>query len=311
MTSKCYKTVSCDAKPANSEWNGDSSYSVEYDVDAEAWNPGPAYATNFGDGDPEPCQFKCKADYTYTGAECKKKSQCSAVFDGSSSKIAVQHNDLLNLDSETWTIEAWIKQGDDDVANYAIHPILRKGGTSSDAAYYISGFYTLNNGAGYGLSSYQQYTYSQGYGPQAQTKTAELKKNMSNVPYSAEWTHIAMVQHKEQQNWWSTYKLLVFVNGEQISSQDYESNYAVPTTKTVAEALYIGVNLSTGKHFKGLIDSIKISSVDKYSENFTPGKFLPDDDTIAFWDFNGSTEESKNNMTITSAENITYSDDCL
>ena len=219
---------------------------------------------------------------------------------------------MLNLDSETWTIEAWIKQGEDDVANYAIHPIVRKGITSSDPAYLLSGYYTLKNqNNAYGLTAHSRYSYTSGYGPQQQTKTANNQYNIQNVPYSSEWTHIAMVQHKESQygGWQTSYKLVVFVNGEKIGSQDYSGT---PATVTVEEALVIGANPAMDdRYFKGLIDAVKISGVEKYTENFTPGKLSADDDTIAFWDFNGSADDSSGNGLNGSATGITYSTDCV
>ena len=310
MEGKCYVTVPCGNKPANSEWNGDSSYKIYYDVNTGAWEP-VAYATEYGDGEPAPCQYKCIENYIYSNGECKKQTYCSAVFNGESSKIEVEHNDLLNLDSETWTIEAWIKQGEDEVADYAIHPIVRKG-TGDTPSYTLSGFYTLTGQNNvYGLTAHSRYSYTSGYGPQQQTKTTDNQYNLQNVPYSSDWTHIAMVQHKESQygGWQTSYKLVVFINGEEIGSQSYSGT---PTTVSVEEALVIGANpTKNDRYFKGKIDSIKISGVEKYTENFTPGKLSADNETIAFWDFNGNTNESMNDMTITSAENITYSTDCV
>ncbi|MBP5405543.1 hypothetical protein J6Z19_00140, partial [bacterium] len=112
---KCYRTETCGDKPEYTEWNGDSTYKVYYDLNVEVWEP-LTYPTHYGDGKPEICQYKCIANYSYVNGGCKP--YCSAVFDGESSQIQVEHNDLLNLASETWTIEAWIKQGEGDIPTY-------------------------------------------------------------------------------------------------------------------------------------------------------------------------------------------------
>ncbi|MBR4489763.1 hypothetical protein IKP13_03935, partial [bacterium] len=95
-------------------------------------------------------------------------------------------------------------------------------------------------------------------------------------------------------------------NGQEAASKDYEGE---PTINTNSESLVIGANIAGGFYFKGLIDSIKISNTAKYTEAFTPGVLSADDDTVAFWDFSGNTDESKAGMESTPTD-ITYSSDC-
>ena len=302
---KCYRTETCDPKPANSEWNGNSSYKVYYDLNVEAWEP-LTYPTHYGDGEPEICQYKCIANYAYLNGECKP--YCSAVFDGESSKIQVEHNDLLNLASETWTIEAWIKQGEDDIPVYVIHPIIRKGITS-DPAYVLSGYYKQQSGDGYGMTSYVKYSYREWNS----TKTDNNRVDQT-VTFSDDWTHVAMVKNKEttSSGWGqqtTTYKLLLFVNGTLVGSNDFENT---PTVVTNNEALTIGANpVNAERYFKGLIDSIKISNTAKYTADFTPSVLSADNETIAFWDFNNNTNDASANALNGIGTNITYSTDCM
>ena len=327
----CYRIENCDtaAKPANSEWNGDSSYKVYYDVDTETWVPGPVYETQYGDGEPQPCQYKCVTKYGYDNGECKP--YCSAVFDGTTSNIEVAANDALNLNSEskTWTIEAWIKQADADLTSDNV-PIVRKG-TGSTPVYLLTGYKKQtwgSNYASYSLMGYVQFSYPASTGiPYVAAGDGELTPGSNNtVNYSAEWSHVAMVQNavtsgNNPMTQTTTYKLLLFLNGKQITSEEYKSSSnsgiggssstsVVPTIKTNNEALVIGANLNAGLFFKGLIDSIKISNTAKYTAAFTPAKLTADDTTVAFWNFSGDATSSVGSSLDGTETAITYSTDC-
>ena len=296
LAQKCYRMETCGDKPEYTEWNGDSTYKVYYDLNVETWEP-LIYPTHYGDGEPEICQYKCIENYAYLNGECKP--YCSAVFDGESSKIQVEHNDLLNLASETWTIEAWIKQGEDDIPVYVIHPIVRKGITS-DPAYVLSGYYKQQSGDGYGMTSYVKYSYREWNS----TKTDNNRVDQT-VTFSDDWTHVAMVKNKETSG---SYQLLLFVNGTLVGSNEFENT---PTVVTNDELLTIGANpVNAERYFKGLIDSIKISNTAKYMENFTPGVLSADNETIAFWDFSGNADDLSGNNLNGTATDLTYSTDC-
>ena len=223
----------------------------------------------------------------------------------------------LNYNSGTWTIEAWIKQSEGDITNSNV-PIVRKGKDASTPAYLLTGYKflgTYNNQNYYTLMGYAEYSYTVQQMGQNQNKNGTIQPSANYTTYSYGWSHIALVQTKETSgnNPWqqtTTYKLLLFKDGEQVASKDYE---AAPTINTLNEALVIGANLSANPkiYFKGLIDSIKISNTAKYTENFTPAKLTADgDDTVAFWDFSGNANESKSGMTVTPTD-ISYSEDCL
>ena len=293
---RCWKIVDCAPKPANTEWRGDQSYIEYFDFDDGLWtNFGANYKTEYGDtGEAKICQYVCAANAVREDGTCKP--YCSAFFDGSA-KIEVAHNDLLNLNynSGTWTIEAWIKQGEGDIPTYVIHPIVRKGITS-DPVYVLSGYYKQQTGNGYGMTSYVKYSYG--------TSTATGNRLDLTVTYSDDWTHVAMVKNATS----GSYQLLLFVNGTLVGSKDFEST---PTIVTNNEVLSIGANLSTtNRYFKGLIDSIRISNTAKYTAEFTPGVLSADSDTVAFWDFSGNANDSSGNGLDGSATNVTYSTDC-
>ena len=305
---KCYKTQKCGNKPANSEWNGDSSYKIYYDLNVEAWEP-LTYPTQYGEGAPVPCQYKCIANYSYVNGECKP--YCSAVFNGTDTVVEVAHNDLLNLTSETWTIETWIKQGEGDIPTYVVHPIVRKGITSNPV-YVLSGYYKEKSGDGYGMTAYLKYSYKDGWN---RTQTTENRIDQT-VTYSNDWTHVAMVKNKETtSSGWvqtTTYKLLLFVNGTLVESKNFENT---PTIITNNEALTIGANIANldndnKRYFKGLIDSVKISNTAKYTGEFVPEKLVSDGDTVAFWNFSGNAEDSSGNNLNGIEESLTYSTDC-
>ncbi|MBO4711667.1 hypothetical protein J5681_07115 [bacterium] len=316
----CYRIETCGNKPENSEWNGDSSYKVYYDVNTETWMPA-AYSTQYGDGEPQPCQYKCIEKYGYEGGECKP--YCSAVFNGTDSKIEVPSNTALNLASETWTIEAWIKQAAGDI-NSSNLPIVRKG-TGATPVYVLTG-YKKSGTTTHSVLGYVSYSYVTS-GMPSQSGNGTLTPT-GNVTYSADWTHVALVQNKETSgdNQWTqttTYKLLLFLNGEQIASEEYKASNTsggtiisnktvIPTIKTNNEALVIGAHVGTdpGLYFKGLIDSIKISNTAKYTAAFTPAALSVDDTTVAFWDFSGDATSSVGSGLDGAETEITYSTDC-
>ena len=257
---------------------------------------------------------------------------CSAVFNGSSSKVEVAHNDALNLNSEGWTIEAWIKQTGELTSEAA--PIVAKKGSNNNYGgfneygedsynYFLSGYYQKSSwgGTSTAMKGSANYSTSEMMGSQASDAEAT---NLSN---SGDWTHIALVQtmttttmNKKKPT------ITLYINGQKAASKEggsnsnYGQNNQTPSITTSTEPLIIG---STGEseesgfggfgsevvYFNGLIDSIKISNVAKYTGDFMPEKLSADNDTIAFWDFNGNTDDSKSGFNGTPTD-ITYSTDC-
>ena len=300
----CYRTETCDPKPANSEWNGDSSYKLYYDVNTGAWEP-LTYATQFGDGEPQPCHYVCKENYGPINNQCKPF--CSAKFNGTDSMITIASEDAPSIVGlESWTIEAWIKQSAENLPTYSIYPILRKGTSTSNAEYLLSGYYNGYNGNGYGLTGSTYYSYQQ----YNQQKTADNQVNATLNTLPEGWSHVAMVYNKETVqygggNEWTIYKLILFINGEQVKSANYNG---APTFVPNNEPLVFGAR-NSDRYFTGLIDSIRISDTALYTENFEPAKLSADDSTIAFWDFSNNANDSVSGI-IGTPTSIEYSADC-
>jgi len=298
----CYRVETCDDKPANSEWNGDSSYKVYYDVNAEAWEPGPAYATEYGDGEPQPCQYVCAANYGPKDDQCKPL--CSAKFNGIDSMITIASEDapsIVGLDS--WTIEAWIKQSADELPDYQIYPVLRKGTSTSNPEYLLSGYYNGSQGNGYGLTASTYYSYQQYGNP----KNNQVNATLNTFPEG--WSHVAMVYSQETSQYgsggWTTYKLTVFINGNLAKTGNYSG---APTFVPNNEPLVFGAR-NSDRYFTGLIDSIRVSNTARYTADFKPAKLSADDNTIAFWDFSGDAKDAKSGKYGVETK-IQYSTDC-
>ncbi|MBP5406557.1 hypothetical protein J6Z19_05335 [bacterium] len=307
---KCYIHADCETehKPANSEWNGDSGYDMYYNFEEGNWDV-VTYTTKYGDGEPQPCQYKCINDYVYENGECNPKPQpkeCAAVFNGESSRIEVASNDLLNLGSDSWTIEAWIKQDAGDLtSDYT--PILRKG-TSENPPYVLTGYRKQQS---WGNVTYT-VTGATTYKSTSTSTTENLQVDGTFNEFSGGWTHIALV-HNTNVAQSTTYKSTLYVNGKQVNSKTYEPRRSMNLLE-VNEPLVLGANLYSSwsvskKYFKGLIDSIRISGSEKYTADFTPTQLSADDDTIAFWDFSGNFNETKNGLE-SAPTNVTFSTDC-
>ena len=259
---------------------------------------------------------------------------CSAVFNGSSSKIEVAHNDALNLDSETWTIEAWFKQTGELTSEPA--PIVAKKGSDNNYGgfggmdedeqsynYFLSNYYQKSSWGGTSTAMKGSVDYSTSSEMMGSQASAAEATNISN---SGDWTHIALVQTMTTSMNRKKPMITFYINGQKAASKEsgsnsnYGQNNQTPSIKTSTKPLIIG---STGEseesgfggfgseavYFNGLIDSIKISNTAKYTGDFTPEKLSADNDTIAFWDFNGNTDDSKSGFNGTPTD-ITYSTDC-
>lgn len=262
------------------------------------------------------------SDSPDTGSSEQK--YCSAVFNGSTSKVEVAHNDVLNLTSETWTIEAWIKQTGELTSDEV--PIVAKKssgkggglgglGSSSSYTYFISHYYNKSSWGSTSTALKGSASYS--LMMNSSEISAEATKGVSN---SGDWTHIALVQVMSTTMMMKKPSLTLYINGTKAATG--ESNITsnqTPSIATSTEALLIG---STGEsesgfggfgsgsaYFNGLIDSIRISNTAKYDNNFTPAKLSAESDTVAFWDFNGNTNDSKGGLNGTPTD-ITYSTDC-
>lgn len=268
-------------------------------------------------------------DEDTSDTEAPEDTCFAAEFNGTDSKIEIPANEALNLASETWTIEAWIKQADEDLNENNV-PIVRKGTDTNSPVYLLTGYKKQSYSWGednyevYSLMGYISYSYTSemgggGWNPggDGNTQSATNNPNASNVTYSDDWTHVALVQQKEEDssNPWQqgeNYKLLLFLNGKQVASSDYKANNmnVTPTVNTNDEPLAIGANINANFFFKGLMDSVKISNTAKYSEDFTPAVLIADENTVAFWDFTNNADDSSANALNGVASGVTYVNDC-
>jgi len=291
-------------------------------------------ADTSGDGDAADSDDTDSGDDSDSGTpddgDTTEEKYCSAVFNGESSKIEIPANDALNLAYETWTIEAWIKQAAEDVNENNV-PIVRKGAETKSPVYLLTGYKKQQQQQGWettltdGLMGYVSYSYTSetgggypGGGWNQGSRSATLQSSASNVTYSADWSHIAMVHMQvletDNSNPWSQQektvtKLVLFLNGKQVASENY--NDGTITVNTNEDPLVIGANVNSNFFFKGLIDSIKISNTTKYIEDFTPSALSADENTVAFWDFNNDTNDASPNALNGIGTNIIYSTDCM
>ena len=309
---KCYKIVDCAPKPEYTEWRDEQSWVEYYDLEDDQWTHfGQNYNTEYNDsGEPQPCQYVCAENALREDNKCKP--YCSAVFNGESSRIEVANNDLLNPGSDSWTIEAWIKQDEGDLtSDYA--PILRKG-TSENPSYVLMGYRKQQSWSSVTYTVTGATTYKSAYG----STTENLQVDGTFNEFSGGWTHVALVHNKKVEGGAliqsTTYKITLYVNGKQVNSKTYEPRTSMNLLE-VNEPLVIGANLYTSwsvskKYFKGLIDSIRISGSEKYTADFTPSKLSADNDTVAFWDFSGNANDSSGHGLHGTATKISYSTDC-
>ncbi|MBQ4438951.1 hypothetical protein II898_08775 [bacterium] len=315
---RCYKIVECAAKPANTEWRGDQSYTEYYDIDDGQWtNFGANYTTEYGDtGEAKICQYICASNALREDDTCKPI--CSAVFNGSSSKVVVSHNELLNL-NHFWTIEAWVKQDLNNLSTKESY-IVKKGSKS----YSLTGFYKSTEGMN-PMSQKTYYNMEGGfYYPLTQmvendmTVEAKYQNTAADSPIVSGWNHIALSYYIKS----GTAHLRLYINGRMTKEKTASTSDRAP--KTVEDNLTIGYYgettdigggiISIGgdeSYFKGQIDQLKIGKK-YYEDEFSPSQLSVDDDgnTIAFYDFSNDANDSSGNGLNGSGTNVTYSTDC-
>lgn len=310
----CYKIVNCKIPEGeNAEymiWLNGESYTMYYDFENSSW-VGETYDTEYNDsGNPEICQYICASNARREDDKCKPI--CSAVFDGTSSKVIVQNNERLNL-GNSWTIEAWIKQDMNDLTTKENY-IARKGSRS----YYLGGFYKSTEGGiqkktYYNMEGGFYYALSQ-YVEDDITVESKYQNTDANSPITNGWNHVALSSYIKDGN---TY-IRLYINGK-LAKGDSDNKERTP--KTVSDDLTIGYYSESGigggiieiggseSYFKGQIDQLKISE-NYYEDEFTPSQLSVDSKTIALYDFNGNTKDSSPNTLDGSGTNVTDSTDC-
>ena len=322
----CYKIENCTLPEGENAdyivWRDAQSYTLYYDFENDTWT-GETYTSEYSDtGDPKICQYICASNAERDEEAGLCKPYCSAVFNGSSSKIEVENNDLLAL-NHFWTIEAWIKQDFNNLTTDDEVPIVRKGD-----GYYLSGFYKTTQGYNpmqqktyYNMEGSFEYTYSS-YGRERTddfTVTSQYEEAAEDLPIeTGGWNHVALSYYIKS----GTAHLRLYINGKLAKETTKQTNDYAPNT--VSEALTIGYYLEKGMQimpgdsstigdeeyfFKGKIDQLKIKE-HYYEEEFTPSQLSVDDNTIAFWDFSNNANDSSANGLNGTGTNVIYSTDC-
>jgi hypothetical protein len=175
-------------------------------------------------------------------------------FDGSNDYILVPHDVSLDGGASPLTVEAWIYY--DQIASGCMTHARK--GTASSASY---DYWHHKN------VSPDDSLYWAGYG------------GYSVVTFTAVsplvWFHYAGVHDP------ATGEARTYLNGVLAETA---SVYATPATNT--DDLIIGLDWDGGCPMDGVIDELRISSVVRYSANFTPpGPFSSDGDTMALYHF--------------------------
>ena len=321
-TERCYKIEDCASKPEYTEWRGEQSWVEYYDLEDGLWTHfGQNYNTEYNDsGEPKVCDYVCAENAVREDDECKP--YCSAVFNGSSSKIEVAHNDLLNLE-HFWTIEAWVKQDDMNINSLSgdAKYIARKGDS-----YYLTNFYKTTTGrrSYYNMKGSFEYAYKNNFGIEQTddfSVTAQYQSNAAGLPIETDgWNHVALSYYIKE----GTAHLRLYINGQFANEETGKTNDYAP--KSVSEALTIGYYLDKGMQimpggdstigdkeyfFKGKIAQLKIKK-DYYSSDdpFTPSQLSVDDNTIAFYDFSGNADDSSGKGLNGTQTNVIYDTDC-
>ena len=123
-----------------------------------------------------------------------------------------------------------------------------------------------------------------------------------------QWSHIAGVYRND------TDILAVAVNGDISWREDmlFAGNFSTDPNYKFGIGDYNTDLAVVSQAFSGKIDSVRISNIVRYTENFvTEESFLPDENTVALWNFDepaGSTsfvDASGNGYTLTAFGNAT------
>lgn len=303
---RCYKIVDCDPKPEHTEWRGEQSWIEYYDVEDNQWtNFGQNYDTEYNDSGDEPkfCQYICAANTLREDNECKPI--CSAVFNGSSSRITVSNNSKLNL-GNTWTIEAWVKQ---DAVTTKIPAIVRKGGTRS-ISYYLTAVYQTREM----MNTYNTMTGGFYYNSSSNPFAATVGSNDDfDDAWKDGWNHVALSYYTTEEGTGAISimkkaHIRLYVNGKMIT-EDTEPVITSMTPNTVSDGLAIGYDSQRNTYFNGKIDQLKIST-NTYESDFTPSELSKDGNTVVFYDFSNNANDSSDNGLNGMGTNVTYSTDC-
>lgn len=234
---------------------------------------------------------------------------CSAVFDGESSKIEVPHNDLLDL-GESWTIEAWVKQDWNDLSQDTT-TIIRKGGEQS-VSYYLTAIRQYSTSYGPNTQEYKTIEGGFYYNNYSSFVATTSATSGLDTVLNDDWNHIALSYQTFNYGYEKQASVAVYVNGKKVAEKIDTRN--LPTPNKLSDSLVIGYDAYQKTYFNGKIEQLKIST-NTYENDFSnalPKPLVTDENTIAFWDFNGNADDlSGHGLNGSATDTVTYSTDCL
>ena len=191
----------------------------------------------------------------------KRFGKSALELDESSYISSATVPEQLLLDKSDFTIEMFVRVDEPILRDNVLFEI------STDAANYMQ----LNLANQYGLA------FTSNIAGSATTITGANTNIEAQQFIKKRWSHVAMSRNYE------TERIHLFYNGVEVAN----SNYTV-------DSLSFSNAISIGKTFKGYIDEVRVSSVQRYNTTFTPPahRFRPDNNTILLVHF-----DEKNNST--------------
>ncbi|OJJ21025.1 hypothetical protein BKI52_10650 [marine bacterium AO1-C] len=200
------------------------------------------------------------------------------TLDGAGDYVEVADNTSINFNSQSFTVEMWVKSA----SNAGTQTLISK----------------QNGGAGYDLiyngGTSLVFTVTDGIGS---TSTKTFGTSLSTT----DWSHIAAVYNS------ATGNTTIYVNGQ--------TDFAGPGTAGInasnALPLRIGANQSAANAFTGNVDEVRIwnaaRTADEIRENMHLTSQGSETNIVSYWQFNGDSNDDigSNNGTLQDNANVT------
>lgn len=181
----------------------------------------------------------------------------SAVFDGSGDYVTMTANSAVTFGTEDFTWEFWFRTVNKPTSGNGRFPVLLKNNGAS----------TFTNGNNW-LGIYDRHatinnTKLSVFNPTFFTSNSvALLTSTSNVSNNT-WYHVAVVREN------GTFKL--FFDGNLEATRTANLNIDTASGTTTFRDIRIGMGDATNDNsYNGFIDELRISSIARYSANFTP-----------------------------------------